>query len=350
MEKPKFRKTVVKPGTDAKADQTVETGAVDMATEESDDGATQVHVNVEEEPRRGRIASWIVTGMGAISALAAAAATASVGLNSANTSNALEDLASNSEEQAQMQLNLAHQEQVLPVRLTAEKVDVEAPEGFEVIEVTVANPGEAMLMGARIQLPGDAVALDGTGGEDLVRTNVINADVVVDEFVARAFVPSGADADDSIAAGFTTSWDPRERWVIAPLTAPTLTSCVYGGDVAAGGGDNGGTEEASGQEVSGQEVKVGDVSDIGERMWVGCDAVYDDAFGEGGLAGLADLDDMGDMGDIADAAKQLGTEDEEPVTRSRYSGSVIEMQPPKTEPLNDEDAEKFRPFIESLQL
>lgn len=342
MEKPKLRKTVLKPGADAEADQTVETGAVDVATEENGDGTTEVHVNVEEEPRRGRIASWIVTGMGAISALAAAAATASVGLNSANTSNALEDLANNSEEQAQMQLNLTHQEQVLPVRLTNEKVDVEAPEGFEVIEVTVTNPGEAMLMGTRIQLPAGAVALDSTGGEDLVRTNVINADVVVDEFVARAFVPSGADADESIAAGFTTSWDPRERWVIAPSTAPTLASCVYGGNVAAGGGDNGGTEEASGQ-----EVKVGDVSDIGERMWVGCDAVYDDAFGEGGLADMADVEDMGD---IADAAKQLGPEDEEPVTRSRYSGSVIEMQPPKTEPLNDEDAEKFRPFIESLQL
>lgn len=318
MERPKLRKTVV------------------TADESSD--TTEVHVNVEEEPRRGRIASWIVTGLGAISALAAAGATASVGLNSANTSNALEDLASNTEEQAQMQLHLAHQEQVLPVRLTAETVDADAPEGYEVVEVAVANPGDAMLMGTRIQLPADSVALD---GDELVRTNVIDADVVVDEFVARAFVPEGANVKEDIAAGFTTSWDPRERWVVAPASAPALASCVYGGAADSAGGEG---EDGAGPDT---EVKVGDVSDIGERMWVGCDAVYDDAFGEGGLASAADIEDLGD---VADAAKNLGPEDKEPVTRSRYSGSVVEMQQPSTEPLTGDDAGRFEPFLASLQV
>lgn len=277
-----------------------------------DTGATEVHVNVDEEPKRGRIASWIVTGMGAISALAAAAATTSVGLNSANTSNALQDLAAGAEEETQMQLNLAHQEQVLPVRLEVAPADGIVPEGYDLVEISLVNPGSAMLMDAAVELPAESLIWR---DEELVRTNRLDFGVVVDEASQLALVPAGAD---SFAAEFTTSWDPRERWALPIDASPTLTTCTFPG------GEGGSTE-----------VPVSDVPDFAQRTWIGCDVVFDEVVA-GSLGGL-EVPGVSGVPDVPGVDNPLDG-GEGTVSRGRQAVSDVELADPTSTVVDEDEA------------
>mgnify|MGYP001065089197 CR=1 FL=1 len=257
-----------------------------VVTAESDEpgSTTEVHVNVDEEPKRGKIATMIVSAMGVLSALAAAGATLSVGHSGAQTSNALQELADNSAEQTQMQMNLAHQEQVLPVRVEVNPVDGTAPEGYELVEVQVTNPGDAMLMDVTVHLPEGSLVRD---GDEVLRTNALDAGVVVDDFSQEVLVPEGADLS-GVSASFTTSWDQRERWTVLPDDAPVLRSCVFPG--------------GEGEDL---EVALSEVKDVRSRTWIGCDVVFDEA-AAGGIAGLEGVPGAGAVGDaVSDAGDKL---------------------------------------------
>lgn len=254
----RFRKHEVSEGTTVVTAESDEPGAT-----------TEVHVNVDEEPKRGKIATMVISAMGALSALAAAGATLSVGHSGAQTSSALQELADNSAEQTQMQMNLAHQEQVLPVRLEVSPADGSAPEGYELVEVVVTNPGDVMLMDVTVHLPEDSLVRD---GDEVLRTNALDVGVVVDEFEREVLVPEGADVS-SVAASFTTSWDQRERWTVAPDGAPVLRSCSF--------------PDRDGDDL---QVPLTDVADIRSRTWIGCDVVFDEAVSggvDGALGGSA---------------------------------------------------------------
>lgn len=281
-----------------------------------DTGSTEVHVNVDEEPKRGRIASWIVTGMGAISALAAAAATTSVGLNSANTSNALQDLAAGAEEETQMQLNLAHQEQVLPVRLEVAPADGIAPEGYDLVEISLVNPGSAMLMDATVQLP--AESLIWSEDEELVRTNRLEFGVVVDEASQLVLIPA---ASRDLAAEFTTSWDPRERWALPIDASPTLTTCTFPG------GEGGSTE-----------VAVSDVPDFAQRTWIGCDVVFDEVVA--GPLGDIEVLDVPGVSSVPGVDNPLG-EGEGAVSRGRQTVSDVQFADPSSDVVDADEASEL---------
>lgn len=288
-----------------------------VVTAESDEpgSTTEVHVNVDEEPKRGKIATIIVSAMGALSALAAAGATISVGHSGAQTSNALQELADNSAEQTQMQMNLAHQEQVLPVRLEVSPADGAAPEGYELAQVTVTNPGDAMLMDVTVYLPDDSLVRD---GDEVLRTNALDAGVVVDEFAQQVLVPEGADLAGA-SASFTTSWDQRERWTVVPDGAPVLRSCVFPG------GDEGD-----------QEVPLSSVTDIRSRTWVGCDVVYDEA-----VASSIDEVVGGGADKLKDAAGGvIGEGEASGPARARQTGDgAVEPVEPKSQPLSDDEVD-----------
>lgn len=284
-----------------------------VVTAESDEpgSTTEVHVNVDEEPRRGRIATMIVSAMGALSALAAAGATLSVGHSGAQTSNALQELADNSAEQTQMQMNLAHQEQVLPVRLEVTPADGAAPEGYELVEIIVTNPGDAMLMDVTVYLPEDSLVRD---GDEVLRTNALDAGVVVDEYSQQVLVSEGADLSH-VAASFTTSWDQRERWTVSVDSAPVLRSCSF--------------PVSDGDDL---EVPLTDVTDIRSRTWIGCDVVFDEAVSGGAEGALESVPGADAVNDVVGEGEASGP------ARARQTGDgAVDPVDVKSEVLEGEE-------------
>ena len=113
-----------------------------------------------------------------------------------------------------------------------------------------------------------------------LRTNALDAGVVVDEFSQQVLVAEGADVS-GVAASFTTSWDQRERWTVSVDSAPVLRSCSF--------------PVSDGDDL---EVPLTDVTNIRSRTWIGCDVVFDEAVSggaEGALEGVPGADAVGNV-------------------------------------------------------
>lgn len=308
------------------------------ATVETASGdTTEVHVNVDEtESKWSKFRTWLVGVLGAASALVAGAGSVMVGQSSSNTANALGDLAESSEQRTQIESAFSHQEQVLPVRLAVSEPQTRAqrsdiPEGYELITLTLSNPGDTVLMDTMVHLPKGTIAKVGNRPE---RTNHLEAGVIAagGEVSRSVLVPASTDG---IAAQFTTSWDPRERWLLEPEVTPAFQSCVFNG------GDSGRTT-----------VELAD-TDLADSEWLGCDLVYDESgIGEGSLDKVADLADTGKLkekaagkaGELAGNGKGKDGDDngadaaDSTPHRSRVAiADPVDFGEPESSPIGDEE-------------